>query len=204
MSWTRRRTASSGLHLASTREYDAVILDWMLPGLDGPVVCQRLRIDANVSTPIVMLTAKGELEHKLQGFRHGADDYLTKPFAMSELEARIEALVRRARMGVSGASVLSVGDLRYETQTQEIRRGDQPIQLGRIGRKLLELLLRESPRIVSRERLEHEVWGDDVPDRDLLRSHVSMLRRAVDRDHAVKLIHTVHGIGYRIAEGGDA
>ncbi len=96
----------SGLHLASTREYDAVILDWMLPGLEGPVVCQRLRVDANVSTPIVMLTAKGELEHKLQGFRHGADDYLTKPFAMSELEARIEALVRRARMGVSGASVL--------------------------------------------------------------------------------------------------
>jgi DNA-binding response OmpR family regulator len=192
---------SSGLHLASTRDYDAVILDWMLPGLDGPTVCQRLRTDANVRTPIVMLTAKGELEHKLEGFRHGADDYLTKPFALSELEARIEALIRRARMGAIGASLLTVGDLRYETQTQEIQRGDQPVQLGRIGRKLLELLLRESPRIVSRERLEHEIWGDDVPDNDLLRSHVSMLRRAIDRDHAVKLIHTVHGIGYRLAEG---
>jgi DNA-binding response OmpR family regulator len=194
----------SGLHLASTRAYDAVILDWMLPGLDGPTVCRRLRVEANVSTPVVLLTAKGELENKLEGFKFGADDYLTKPFALSELEARIEALVRRARMGASGASVLTVADLRYETQTQEIQRGAQPIHLGRIGRKLLEVLLRESPRIVTRVRLEHEIWGDDVPDRDLLRSHVSMLRRAVDRDRSVKLIHTVHGIGYRIAEGNDA
>jgi DNA-binding response OmpR family regulator len=189
----------SGLHLAAANQYDAVILDWMLPGLEGPALCAGLRA-ADVLTPIVMLTANGELEHKLEGFKVGIDDYLVKPFALSELEARIEALVRRARNGTTGASLLSVADLRYDTRTQEIWRAERPIQLGRIARKLLELLMRESPRVVSRERLEYEVWGDDPPDVDLLRSHVSMLRRALDRQHSVKLIHTVHGTGYRIAE----
>jgi DNA-binding response OmpR family regulator len=128
-----------------------------------------------------MLTVNGELEHKLEGFKVGTDDYLVKPFALSELEARVEALVRRARIGTTGASLLRVADLRYDTQTQEIWRAEQPIHLGRIERKLLELLIRESPRVVSRERLEYEAWGDDPPDGDLLRSHISMLRRAVDR-----------------------
>jgi DNA-binding response OmpR family regulator len=190
----------SGLHLAATRQYDAIILDWMLPGLDGPRVCERLRRDANVATPIVMLTAKGELDDKLEGFRAGADDYLAKPFALRELEARIEALVRRARRGLGGATVIRIADLTYDTQTHEVQRGDARIQLGRIACKLLELLLRESPAIVSRERLEYEIWGDDVPDGDQLRSHMSMLRRAIDRPFAVKLIQTVHGTGYRLAE----
>jgi len=190
----------SGLHLAATRQYDAVILDWMLPGLAGPAVCERLRRNANVGTPIVMLTAKAELDHKLEGFAAGADDYLAKPFALRELEARLNALVRRARQGVGAPIVLVVADLRYDSTTQEAWRGDERIQLGRIARKLLELLLRESPGVVSRERLEYEIWGDDVPDGDQLRSHMSMLRRALDRPFTVKLIHTVHGTGYRIAE----
>jgi DNA-binding response OmpR family regulator len=190
----------SGLHLAATRQYDAVILDWMLPGLEGPAVCERLRRDANVGTPIVMLTAKGELDHKLEGFAAGADDYLAKPFALRELEARLDALVRRARQGVGAPTVLVVADLRYDSRTQEAWRGHERIRLGRIARKLLELLLRESPGVVSREALEYEIWGDDVPDGDQLRSHMSMLRRALDRTSAVKLIHTVHGTGYRIAE----
>jgi DNA-binding response OmpR family regulator len=187
----------TGLQLAATRRYDAVILDWMLPGLAGPAVCERLRREANVTTPIVMLTAKGELDDKLEGFAAGADDYLAKPFALRELEVRLEALVRRAR---GGATILVVADLRYDSRTHEVWRGAERIRLGRISRRLLELLLRESPGVVSRERLEYEVWGDDVPDGDQLRSHMSMLRRALDRPFTPKLIHTVHGTGYRIAE----
>ncbi len=195
----------SGLHLAATRDYDAVILDWMLPRLDGPTVCERLRRQAHVATPIVMLTAKGEVSDKLTGFKAGADDYLAKPFSLSELEARIEALIRRARGEVAGSPVLDIGGLTYDTETREIWRAGERIQLGPIARSLLELLMRESPRVVARERLEYLIWGDEVPDADLLRSHMSLLRREIDRRFAVKLIHTVHGTGYRLAEtSGDA
>ena len=134
----------SGLQLAATGDYDAVILDWMLPGLDGPAVCERLRRDANVSTPIVMLTARGELEYLLEGLKVGADDYVAKPFAMRELEARIEALVRRARRGAAGSSVLSIADVRYDVRTHETWRGAERIVLGRIACKLLELRQRST------------------------------------------------------------
>ncbi len=190
----------SGLHLAATREYDAVILDWMLPRLDGPTVCERLRRQAHVATPIVMLTAKGEVSDKLTGFKAGADDYLAKPFSLGELEARIEALIRRVRGDVAGPPVLDIGDLTYDTLTHEIWRAGARIQLGPTPRRLLELLMRESPHVVARERLQYLIWGDEVPDADLLRSHMSLLRREIDRRFAVKLIHTVHGTGYRLAE----
>jgi DNA-binding response OmpR family regulator len=117
---------------------------------------------------------------------------------------RLEALIRRARRGVGGPAVIGVADLRYDALTHEVWRSERRIPLGRIGCKLLELLLRQAPAVVSRDRLEFEIWGDEVPDGDQLRSHISMLRRAVDRPFAVKLIHTVHGTGYRIAEGRDA
>ncbi len=164
-------------------------------------MCERLRRDANVATPIVMLTAKGELDDKLEGFRAGADDYLAKPFALRELEARIQALVRRARRGLGGATV--IGHCRpYVTTRKPTRSGaaTRAFNSGALPASCSNCCCANHRAIVSRERLEYEIWGDDVPDGDQLRSHMSMLRRAIDRPFPVKLIHTVHGTGYRLAE----
>lgn len=185
----------SAMHLAVTQPFDAIILDIMLPGLDGLEVCQRLRSDAQLSTPIIMLTARDQLDDKLKGFDVGADDYLVKPFAMPELEARIEALIRRGK-GV--AATMSVADLTMDTETTEVRRGGQPLKLSRTSYEILRILMRESPKIVTRERLERELWGDDLPDSDTLRSHLYNLRRSVDRPFGEALIETRPGQGYRI------
>nr|WP_246505532.1 response regulator transcription factor [Coralloluteibacterium stylophorae] len=191
----------TGLHLATTQAYDAVVLDWMLPRLDGHEVLARLRAAGNV-VPVLMLSARDELPDKIAGFRAGADDYLTKPFAMAELEVRLEALVTRA----SGrrARVLQVGDLRYDSGSLEVVRGGRVLHLYPACRKLLELLMQASPAAVSRQRMEQALWGDEPPDGDALRSHVYDLRRVVDAPFEIKLIHTLPRIGYRIAapEGG--
>ena len=145
-----------------------------------------------------MLTARDELPDKIAGFRAGADDYLTKPFALPELEVRIEALLARAR-GRSRSRVLEVEDLRLDLSTLEASRGGQLLHLYPACRKLLETLMQASPAAVPRERLEHALWGDDPPDGDMLRSHVYELRRSVDGPFAVKLIHTLPRVGYRLA-----
>jgi DNA-binding response OmpR family regulator len=183
------------MHLAVTEPFDAIVLDVMLPGLDGMEVCRRLRQDAKLTTPILMLTAKDRLDDKLQGFDVGADDYLVKPFDMPELVARIEALIRRGR-GV--ASIYTVGELTMNLDTMEVRRGDTEIRLSRTLFDILKILLRESPKVVPRETIERELWGDDLPDSDTLRSHLYNLRRAVDRPFDTPLIETLAGRGYRI------
>jgi DNA-binding response OmpR family regulator len=188
----------TGLHLASTQDYDAIVLDWMLPRLDGPGLLRRLREDAGKDTPVVMLTARGELDDKLAGFRAGADDYLTKPFALPELEVRLEALLARAR-GQQRQRLLKVGDLSLDLATLEATRGGRSLHLYPAGRKLLEALMRASPAVVPRARLEEALWGDSPPDGDLLRSHLYELRQAVDSGFPSKLIHTVPRAGYRIA-----
>lgn len=188
----------TGFHLASTQAYDAVVLDWMLPRIDGREVLRRLR-DAGVDVPVLMLTARDELPDKIAGFRAGADDYLTKPFALPELEVRLEALVARAA-GRGRSRVLEVADLRYDLTTLDVTRGGRTLHLYPACRKLLEVLMKASPAAVTRERLEHALWGDEPPDGDMLRSHVYELRRSVDGPFAVKLIHTLPRIGYRLAE----
>ncbi len=185
----------SGLHLALTSEYDAIVVDWMLPRLDGDAVIKRLRATGS-TTPVLMLTARDDLPHKIAGFRAGADDYLTKPFALAELEVRLEALILRS---AGRARSLSVADLVFDLGTQEVRRGGVALQLYAGGRRLLEALMRASPDVVSRERLEAILWGDDPPDRDMLRSHIYELRKSVDGPFSVKLIHTVPKVGYRIS-----
>ncbi|MCP8463679.1 response regulator transcription factor [Pseudomonas sp. ZM23] len=188
----------SGLHLAATSHYDLIVLDVMLPGLDGFTLCRRLREDARRDTPVIMLTARDQLDDRLQGFRSGADDYLLKPFALSELAARIEAVLRRSQGG--GRRELQVGDLSYNLDTLEVNRGGKPLKLNPIGLKLLAVLMQKSPHVVRRDVLEEAVWGDDCPDSDSLRSHVHQLRQVIDKPFPVALLHTVHGVGYRLAE----
>lgn len=192
----------TGLHLAKQHRFDVVVLDWGLPRMEGIEVLRRLREEVGTEPPVLMLTARGELEDKLAGFQAGANDYLSKPFQMPELEARLLALANRGKSS-GAAAVLRVGDLGLDLSTQAVTRAGNPIRLYRASRKLLEVLMRASPAIVSRMELEHALWGDAVPDADLLRSHMYELRRAVDGPYAVKLIHTVAREGYRLGvEGG--
>ena len=188
----------TGLHLAATQEFDLVILDVMLPGLDGYSLAERLRQGERSDLPIIMLTARDALEDRLRGFRAGVDDYLTKPFAMAELAARIEAVLKRTRN--KARRELQVADLRYDLDTLEVTRAGIPIQLSPIGHKLLAILMQRSPAVVRRDTLEEELWGDSPPDSHSLRTHIHSLRQQVDRDFSGPLIHTVHGIGYRLAE----
>ena len=191
----------SGLHLAATEHFDLIVLDVMLPGLDGNSLCQRLREEARLDTPVIMLTARDALDDRLQGFRSGADDYLVKPFALSELAARIEAVLRRSRGG--GKRALQVGDLHYDLDTLEVSRGGKPLKLNPIGLKLLAVLMQKSPHLVRREVLEEPLWGDDCPDSDALRSHIHQLRQVIDKPFGKPLLHTLHGLGYRLSESID-
>jgi DNA-binding response OmpR family regulator len=191
------RDGNQGLQLAGSDGYDAVILDLGLPGMDGLSLCRRLRDTARRDVPIVMLTARDTEADKLSGFDAGADDYLTKPFSLLELQARLKALVRRA----SGSrGVLQVSDLTFDLRTLLIRRGSRPITLAPTGMRILEQLMRASPGVVTREQIERTVWGDDPPGTDAaLRGHILIIRNAVDIENEPKLLHTVHGIGYRLA-----
>lgn len=188
----------TGLHLAVTESYDAIVLDLSLPGLDGMELCRRLRQDARSAVPMLMLTARDTVDDLVAGLRAGADDYLVKPFDINELEARLQALLRRARQQVT-AAVLRVGDLTLDTGTLEARRGGRMLYLTPTALGLLEALMRASPRVLSRAELEFALWGDEPPDSDALRSHLYLLRRAVDRDANTALVHTVKHRGYRLA-----
>jgi DNA-binding response OmpR family regulator len=188
----------TGLHLAVTQDYDAIVLDIVLPGMDGLTMCRKFREEAKRNTPVLMLTARDALDDRVAGLECGADDYVLKPFALRELEARLKALVRRSKSRVT-SSVLQVGDLEYDPARVRVRRGDRIISLPPLPLKLLETLMRASPRVMKREELERAVWGDAPPDSDALRSHLHTVRTAVDRPDEPPLIHTLRGIGYRIA-----
>jgi DNA-binding response OmpR family regulator len=188
---------ASALGLAMTQHYDLILLDLMLPKLNGMEVCQRLR-EQRMSMPILMLTARDQLSDKLEGFETGADDYLVKPFDMDELVARIKALLRRSRGEVSD-SEYHVGDLQFDTGSLEVIRSGQRLEISPTGLRILRILMRESPNVVTRETLEKELWGDLLPDSDTLRSHVYNLRRQIDRPFEEKLLHTLPGIGFKLA-----
>jgi DNA-binding response OmpR family regulator len=187
-----------GLQLATTVHYDLIVLDIMLPGMDGYQLCKRLREDARSEVPILMLTARDALEDRLTGLRAGADDYLVKPFALSELVARIEAILRRSSGGKKRQ--LKVADLVYDLDTLDITRAGQPLKLNPLTMKLLAILMQKSPAVVRREALEEALWGDDSPDSDSLRSHIHQLRQVIDKPFATPLLHTLHGVGYRLAD----
>jgi DNA-binding response OmpR family regulator len=188
----------TGLHLAVVNDFDAIVLDLALPGMDGIEVCRKLRQEAGKDTPVLMLTARDRLEDKLAGFETGADDYLVKPFELQEVEARLNVLASRGRRRSSRE--LRVGDLVYNVDTLNVNRAGTEIYLNPIGLKLLKCLMESSPNVVSRSELEMKVWGEEMPDSDSLRVHIHSLRSALDKPFGSNMIQTRHGIGYRLVE----
>lgn len=191
----------SAMHLALTHPFDVIVLDLMLPGMDGLSFCKKLRADGKLETPVLMLTARDTLDDKIKGFEAGADDYLVKPFALQELHARLQALCKRNRGQTD--TVLTVGELTLNRSTRQVYRSGQRIDLNPTGMKLLQGLMEQAPSVVTRDSLETLLWADEPPDGDALRSHMYKLRQAIDRPFAYPLIHTVHRIGYRIAEDAE-
>ena len=188
----------SGLHFAVTNDYDAILLDLSLPGMDGVQLCRRLREDAKRDVPILMLTARDTLNDKLEGFTAGADDYLVKPFALAEVEARLMALDKRRR-GRSVSRVLQFGDIVYDPEAFIVTRGGQTVKLPPKCLRLLEVMLHQPHRVFTRRDLEKAAWGGSQETSDTLRSHMHILRRALSRPGSPDMIETVHGIGYRLA-----
>jgi len=186
----------TGLGFALENSYDVIVLDLMLPGMDGLEVCSRLRREGH-GTPVLMLTARDTLDNKLEGFASGADDYLVKPFALPELEARLNALSRRGRSEITRRRLI-VGDLQFDPDTLRVERGGRRIELAPIPLKILALLMRRSPGVVRRVEIEREIWGDDPPDSDTLRAHLHALRTAIDRNFKPALLHTIRGMGYQL------
>jgi len=187
----------TGLHLAVKNRYDVIILDLNLPGLDGISICEKLRQEARDSTPVIMLTARDTLDDKVTGLSTGADDYLVKPFAIAELEARVLAQVRRNR-GEIIRDLLSVGDLVIDTSTMSVQRQGESLNLTPTGFKILTTLMQASPAVVTRQELERKVWGDILPDSDTLRSHMYNLRKTIDKPFETNLLRTVQSSGYQL------
>lgn len=187
----------TGLHLAVSNSYDAIILDLMLPGMDGIDICHKLRTEARRDTPVIMLTARDTLDDKITGLETGADDYLVKPFAIKELEARVRSIIRRHKGEVS-KEILTIGDLTVDTATLSVKRAGQSLNTTPIGFKILTVLMRASPAVVSRRELERQVWGDILPDSDTLRSHLYNLRKVIDKPFDKQLLQTIQGSGYKI------
>jgi len=190
----------SGLHLMQQQQYQVLLLDINLPRLDGLSVCQQLRNNGD-DTPILMLTARDQLQDKIDGFRAGTDDYLVKPFELSELVVRVQALAKR-RSGQS--QILRCGDLIMYLHERQVIRGGNSIKLSPTNWKLLEALLRASPDVVSRKTLETSIWGGDLPDSNSLKVHLHHLRKSIDKPFATALIQTVPGHGFAIREDTDS
>ena len=189
-------TGEEGEEKATVNEYDVIVLDWLLPGKDGVAVCRALRAQ-EISTPILMLTARDSVADRVSGLRTGADDYLTKPFAFAELLARINALLRRSRL--TQPVVPRVADLMLDPASRRVTRGGITVSLTPKEYAILEVLMRSAGEVVSRTRLAERVWDEasEVLD-NLVDVHVSHLRRKIDRGADVPLIHTVRGVGYRV------
>jgi len=185
-----------GFDLAATEDYDCIILDLMLPEMDGFEFCRRLRQE-KIQTPILILTARGNLDDKVQGLELGADDYLTKPFSFEELLARVRALIRRPRNLVD--PVLKVADLELDTNSFEVKRGKRKILLSKKEYAVLEYLMRNKDKILTKEQIISHVWDYDA---DILPNTVEVfiknLRRKIDRPFSRHLIKTIRGFGYKI------
>jgi len=191
-----------GLFMATSGSYDAVIVDRMLPGLDGLSLVQALRA-AKVSTPILILSALGQVDDRVKGLRAGGDDYLVKPFAFSELLARIEALLRRRQSPPETATRLEVADLEMDLLARQVRRGGKPIDLQPREFQLLEYLMRHAGQVVTRTMLLEGVWDYHFdPQTNVIDVHVSRLRQKIDKGFETPLLHTVRGAGYMLRAGG--
>ncbi|KAB2387919.1 response regulator transcription factor [Actinomadura montaniterrae] len=183
---------------------DAVVLDWMMPNLDGIGTCRMLRGRGD-DLPVLLLTARDELDDRIAGLDAGADDYIAKPFELEELTARLRALLRRSRgFGAEpgGDEVLRFADLVLNVDTREVRRGGRPLHLTRTEFDLLELLMRRPRRVLERARIHEEVWGFDFGrSSNSLHVYIGYLRRKTEEHGGPRLIHTVRGVGYALREG---
>lgn len=187
-----------GLTLAIENEFDVILLDINLPRMNGFDVCQKLRQDHQLDTPILMLTARDSLADKITGFEMGAWDYLVKPFELKELEMRLQAL--RLRHAPSKTRELTLEDLVLNIDAWHASRNGKRLELPNASLKILEMLMRASPNAVSRENLEYRLWGDLPPNKnnDPLRSHIHTLRHQIDNNRDKKLLHTLRGIGFAL------
>lgn len=190
----------AALQRLQEQRFDAVLLDIGLPGMDGNAVLHDMRTQRRLDVPVLMLTARDSLEDKLAGFSHGADDYLTKPFALLEVEARLLALIQRAQ-GSTVDAVRAFGPLQFDTRSRAVSVNDVPVHLTRKACLIIEVLLRDPGRVVRREELESALWGNEPPSSDALRSQVHLLRRAL-ADAGFDGIETVHGTGWRLTLPG--
>jgi DNA-binding response OmpR family regulator len=188
----------TGMHLALVNEYDAIVLDLNLPGMDGITLCRKLREEAGKDTPVLMITARDSLDDKIAGLEAGADDYLVKPAELREVELRLRVLFRRVGDHTQKQKKLTVDDLTLDPFTCSVRRGSKAIELPPIPYKILEILMSRSPHVVNREDIEHVVWGEGRPDSDSLRAHVHLLRELIDKPFERKLLRTMRGFGYQL------
>ena len=189
----------AGLDLALTEPYDVMVIDIMLPKRDGLSLIKHIR-KQKVNTPALILSAKGSVDDRVKGLETGADDYLTKPFAFSELLARVQALIRRAG-GISDPTRLAVSDLSVNLLTREVIRDEKPIALQPLEFSLLEYLMRHSGRIVSKTMIMEHVWDYHFdPQTNVVEARISRLRDKIDKGFEKKLIHTVRGVGYVLKE----
>lgn len=185
----------TGLRMAQEAEYAVILLDIMLPGMDGWRICEALRAKRN-PTPILMLTARDAVVDRVRGLELGADDYLTKPFDFSELQARIRALLRREKP--YKARIMRIADLTINSATRVVTRGEEEIHLSLREYALLEALARNEGRALSRDAVQYRVWNDDSSTSNTVEVFIGLLRKKIDANHEVKLIHTVHGEGYML------
>jgi len=189
-------TGARCLKLLEKDSYDVIVLDVMMPGMDGYETCLQLRQNLFCQTPVIFLTAKSELESKLKGFDVGGDDYLTKPFELEELMCRLMALAKRGNRNDIGQ--LKFRDLLLDTRTWEAKRSGHRLKVNNVQFRILQCLYIHAPDIVSRGDLEYEIWGDERPDSDVLRTHIYQLRRVVDKPFDEHYIETVRGKGFRL------
>jgi DNA-binding response OmpR family regulator len=187
----------AALHRCSTGRFDCILLDIGLPGLDGLGFLQRLRDELRDATPVLVISARSELADKLAGFAHGADDYLTKPFALAEVEARVRALLARSGGGSVVDPVLRFGALELDRERGEARVAGSVVHLTPKAAQLLELLLRKPGQLVRRNAIEAALWPDSQPQADALRSQIHSLRKAL-AEHRFEGVETVHGVGLRL------
>jgi DNA-binding response OmpR family regulator len=191
----------TGLHLAVTGKFDAIVLDLGLPGMDGMTVCRKLREDAYDETPVLVLTARDSLQDKLEGFSHGADDYLVKPFSLKEVEARLAALHKR-HTGKVTSRALTAGDLVLDPAGLTVSFRGREVRLPPKCLRILQALMAQSNRVLSRKELETEAWGREQESSDTLRSHMHVLRRELVQAGGYDPIENVHGLGYRLVPRG--
>ena len=189
-----------GLDYIRQRTHDLILLDRMLPTMDGLTVLEKMRWEG-ISTPVILVTALGELSDKITGLNQGADDYLVKPFALKELEARIRALLRRGHLqGSNGAGGLwTCADLVFNDEEHWAERRGQRLRLSPTGFRILRELLRVAPGLVRRQDLERLLWGSEPPEGSALRTHIHELRRELDKPFGRALLHTVPHVGYRLS-----